>query len=235
LLNVKKSFNLKKKKENLLKIKSIIKKKKNKFGNNNDTFEYTGTNLKKKPRTGNAGFFYEFTIPENSIFKTTGSKYPDVHLSIIDARGFAVPHMTFKPEQYVPNGISYHYGYKTSDSPYESFWITNNRDDIHYPQEDIKNELIKLFNKEIDNILVVRRDDKGNRISTYKFNRTGTIGRAPRPEQQRYAECVKYRKQLRNVLGPLDENRVHKRDNLDRNRRISGYTLPDPFSDRECR
>jgi hypothetical protein len=122
------TFSLKTLLKDLKTIQNLFKKeqKNNNFGNIHDKFIYTGPYLKHY-REGTSGFFYELDFAKGSPFDVP-TPHPDLHLSIIDARGFAVPHTTFKPEG--NNGIEFHYGYRTSESMYEGFWIKNPQNKI---------------------------------------------------------------------------------------------------------
>jgi len=184
------------------------------FGNENDEFVYTGPHLRKY-NIRNSGFFYEFY--KSGIFNQ-GSQ-PDLHLSIIDARGFAVPHVTFKPDG--EKGIAFHYGTSTPDSLYEKFWITNPYFGS-YNEQEIKDALKNVFTEAMDHIWVYRKDNFNNLIKTpYKFNVKGTVGRAPDTHKQEYAKLQKRRR--RPPLAPLSQNL--------KNRRLSHHFKVDPFSD----
>ena len=157
------------------------------FGSVNDKFDYTGTNLLKKYRIGKSGFFYEFR--RYGVFNQ-GTR-PDLHLSIIDNKGTALPHVTFKPDGY--NGIEFHYGIKKPSSFKFEFWITKPHLN-GYNINAIKSELIDLFEYATDNLVVYRINVEGILERTpYKFNPYGTVGRAPTTELRENAE---HRKQL---------------------------------------
>ena len=163
------------------------------FGSVNDTFDYTGTNLLKKYRIGKSGFFYEFT--RYGVFNQ--GRNPDLHLSIIDDKGTALPHVTFKPDGY--NGIEFHYGIKNPKTFKFVFWVTKPQFNKGYDVNAIKNELIALFEYATDNLVVYRYNVRGVLERTpYKFNPYGTVGRAPTTELKQNAE---YRKQI--LLGKL--------------------------------
>ena len=158
------------------------------FGNVNDRFEYTGRNLLRKYRVGKNGFFYEFQLYD--VFNQ-GSN-PDLHLSIIDNKGTALPHVTFKPDGF--NGIEYHYGIKSPTSFQFQFWITKPHLNKRYNNNAIRNKLIDLFEYATDNLVVYRINDYGVLERTpYKFNPKGTVGRAPTTELRQNAE---HRKRL---------------------------------------
>jgi len=226
-------------------LKTFLKKKKRKshFGNIHDEFIYTGKYLKRS-RKGNSGFFYEF--PCKDIFKV-GSR-PDLHLSIIDISGYAVPHVTFKPDGDGEGNIEFHYGYQTPNSNIIIPWMKN--DNGRYNNQEILNGLKNEFNEKIQSVIVQRKDDAGNIISSYPFNPIGTIGRAPNTVTKNYGKFQKDRRrhltQPRNALTPLNTNQVNKPPNqvkkpsnqvnkVNKNPRLSGHFRPynphDPFSD----
>ena len=148
-----------------------INNRKSSFGSVNDKFDYTGTNLLKKYRIGKSGFFYEFT--RYGVFNQ--GKRPDLHLSIIDSKGTALPHVTFKPDGY--NGIEFHYGIKKPSSFKFEFWITKPHLNKGYDVNAIKTELIDLFEYATDNLVVYRINEEGILERTpYKFNPYGTVG-----------------------------------------------------------
>ena len=163
------------------------------FGSPNDEFVYTGPYLRRY-RKRNSGFFYEFN--RTGIFNV-GSQ-PDLHLSIIDVTGFAVPHITFKPDG--ENGIAYHYGLKRPESVQPTFWISNHGYDL-YDENVIKNSLKDVFNQVIQNLFVHRRDESGKLTrSPYKFNSLGTEGRTKTTPQRLYAQ--KLREEKYNLFTP---------------------------------
>ena len=204
-------------------LKTFFKKKKKRkshFGNIHDDFIYTGEYLNKY-RKGQSGFFYEFA--HSGIFNV-GSR-PDLHLSIIDVNGYAVAHVTFKPDGNDKGNIEFHYGYKTPESNFPEFWIKNNN--IKYNNQEILNGLKNVFNQAIQFIVVQRKDDAGNLIESYPFNPIGTVGRAPNTATKNYGNYQKTRRSSllppRNVLAPLNANQVNKPSNQVKNQRLSGY------------
>ena len=152
------------------------------------SFEYRGPYLNYK-RTGNNGFFYEFQ--KAGIF-THGSN-PDLHLSIIDRTGFAVPHLTFKPDG--EHGVAYHYGIKNPGDNFESEWVSNPQMSRFNPQQekDIMKNLNFSYKTLVQpNLIVLRKDASGNLVRPpYTFPEHGTVGRAKTTPQKRFAERSK--------------------------------------------
>jgi hypothetical protein len=203
----------------------LTDQKSNSFGNKLDEFIYTGPFLQKY-KVRNSGFFYE--LGRAGIF-TQGSR-PDLHLSIIDARGYAVPHVTFKPDgEY---GIAFHYGFKSADSLYNAFWYTypeNYTVQGEYNEQSIKDALENVFNQVMPYIEVHRKDEQGILIkSPYPFDNQGTVGRAPDSDKKRYANYQKQRR--RNVLAPLNTNVQKSKRRISQHFTVNSV-LKDEFSD----
>jgi len=203
----------------LNKLNKLTNKRTHSFGNKLDEFIYTGPFLQRY-RVRNSGFFYE--LGRAGIF--TQGTLPDLHLSIIDSRGYAVPHVTFKPDgEY---GVAFHYGLKTPDSLYNAFWYTYPEKYTvqgEYDEQSIKNALENVFNEVMPYIEVHRKNEQGILIkSPYPFDNQGTVGRAPDTITKSYAN---YQKQRRKVLAPINTN-VQKSK-----RRISQhFTVPSSSS-----
>ena len=169
------------------------------FGSNKDRFEYTGPYLKRN-RIGKSGFFYEFE--RGGVFNI-GTE-PDLHLSIFDISGIAVPHITFKPDG--PGGIEFHYGIKSSRDNTFKYWVTKAHLNKAYNINLIKNELIGVFNKSVQYIKVYRCSDTGALLrSPYALDPYGTLGREPTTEQIREAEL---RKRMYLVTPPESKRRL---------------------------
>ena len=152
------------------------------FGNIKDRFEYTGPYL-KRDRIGKNGFFYEFE--RNGVFNI--GTHPDLHLSIFDISGIAVPHITFKPDG--PGGIEFHYGIISPKNNMFKFWITKSNLNKAYNINLIKHTLIEVFYQSIGYIKVYRISNEGRLIrSPYTINPYGTLGRDPTTEQKKLSE-----------------------------------------------
>jgi len=203
-------------------LKSFLKPKKRKshFGNINDQFIYRGPFIQKYA-IRNSGFFYEFN--RSGVFAK--GRNPDLHLSIIDKDGYAIPHVTFKPGNN-PNEV-YHYGYKKPESDFPEHW-PHHQIVVNPDKQEIEKQLEIVFNEAIKYVFVQRKDDKGNIIQEYPFNPIGTIGRAPNTATKQYGEHQKRRRSslLPPVLGPAN-NKINK------HKRVSGYFSKDkdPFGD----
>jgi hypothetical protein len=151
-------------------------------------FEYHGPFLTYK-REGNHGFFYGFQ--KSGIF--THGSHPDLHLSIIDRTGFAIPHLTFKPDG--ENGVAYHYGIKNPGDNFQTPWITNQ----HLTRFNAEHEKVIMKHLESGyktivqpNLVVLRKDASGNLVKPpYNFPEHGTVGRVKTTPQRRYAERAK--------------------------------------------
>ena len=213
---------------NFLQNFSKEKKRKSHFGNIHDDFIYKGPFLKYPHAKRPSGFFYEFNV--NGVFSK--GKNPDLHLSIIDNKGYAVPHVTFKPDRTTDE--VYHYGYKTPDSDFSRHW-SYDQTSVNPDKQEINRQLKIVFDEAIKYLFVQRKDDTGNIIEEYLFNPIGTIGRAPNTATKEYGERQKKRRislqPPRNVLGPLNTNQVNKPQNQIKNPRLSGHFRHDPFSD----
>jgi hypothetical protein len=212
-------------------LKNFLKPKKRKshFGNIHDQFIYKGPFFKKYA-IRNSGFFYEFN--GSGVFAK--GQHPDLHLSIIDKNGFAVPHVTFKPGN---NPIEvYHYGYKTPESNFPEHWSYHPRV-VNPDKQEIQRQLKIVFDEAIKHVYVQRKDDNGNILDQYPFNPIGTIGRAPDTATKQYGEYHKRRRSSLlpppNVLAPLPVNKINKNNNPNTsNPRVSGYfSKNDPFGD----
>jgi hypothetical protein len=152
------------------------------------SFEYSGPYLNYK-RTGNNGFFYEFQ--KAGIF--THGSHPDLHLSIIDRTGFAIPHLTFKPDG--EHGVAYHYGIKNPGDNFETGWVSSpqlTRFDPPHESEVMKNLKFSYKTLVQPNLIVLRKDASGNLVRPpYVFPEHGTVGRAKTTPQKRFAERSK--------------------------------------------
>ena len=187
-------FSLKELYRDLKKVKSSTRlksKKKRKhafgFGNKLDEFIYTGPFMKQTNRR-DSGFYTEFQLLTGGIYNS-GSR-PDVHLSIIDARGYAVAHVTFKPDGV--NGVAFHYGIKTQDQDFPEFWVTRPyKNKGRYDEMLVESQMEQTYNFVIKHILVIRRDDYGNEIERYPFHPLGTVGRIENTPQKLAAQEIK--------------------------------------------
>jgi hypothetical protein len=182
-------FRLKQLYKDLKKVNARLKsprRRTNKFGNKLDEFIYTGP-FTKQANKRDSGFFTEFQLLTGGIYNL-GSQ-PDLHLSIIDANGYAVAHVTFKPDG--PWGVAFHYGIKHQDDAFPIFWVTRpQKNKGKYDEKMVEVQMEQTYNFVIKYIWVVRRDDSGKELERYPFHPLGTIGRVENTPKKRAAEEV---------------------------------------------
>lgn len=187
-----KRFNLQQLLQDLKRLK--LEKRPSRFGQL-VSFEYRGPYLNYK-RTGTNGFFYEFQ--KAGIF--THGTHPDLHLSIIDRTGFAIPHLTFKPDG--EHGVAYHYGIKNPGDNFQTGWTSSPQMSTFNPEHErnvMRNLEISYKTLVQPNLIVLRKDSSGNLVRPpYTFPEHGTVGRAKTTPQKRFAERSKALS-----LGPL--------------------------------
>jgi len=161
-------------------------KRSNRFGNVNDEFIYIGPYAKRIAKR-DSGFFTEFTLSKDGGFDVEPRS--DLHLSIIDANGYAVPHITFKPHG--PNGIAFHFGLKKQEDEFPYFWTTHDYRPTTVNRVEIEKQLEQLYQFVVEHIIVIRRDNYGNEIERYPFHPLGTVGRTYTTPQKRAAAEIK--------------------------------------------
>lgn len=177
----------------------------NQFGSKLDEFIYKGPYV-KRTKIRESGFFTEFTLPSDGVYNQ--GKVNDLHLSIIDAHGYAIPHITYKPDG--ERGVAFHYGIKKQENQFPQFWVTNNSKNKQkdgkplYDKEFFKHEMKKTYTDVVRQIDVIRYNEYGQPEPPYPFHPLGTVGRGDTTPKRIAGEEISRKRSM--TPGAISEN-----------------------------